>query len=409
MVKNTRINRDSVQVIGIPPDRDIPQHVVPTADTASTEVAVPLRTGAERMEEYLPLLYKKRVALVVNQTSRVGDVHLVDTLLRCGVEIVCIFAPEHGFREMADAGEAIPNRLDPLTGIPLISLYGDKKGPDQSDLEKVDVVIFDIQDVGVRFYTYISTMHYVMKACARFDKMLLILDRPNPNGHYIDGPVRQPGFASFVGMHAIPVVHGLTVAELARMINGEGWLGDGKVCPLLIIPCTGYRHNMPYRLSVKPSPNLGDMRAIYLYPSLCFFEGTVVSVGRGTDKPFQQYGHPALKTFNAVFMPQSGPGAKYPPWEGTLCYGYDLSVLGLDSLFSQKRINLEYLIASYRQLESKDTFFLKNLFLDKLAGTDQLRKQIEAGWTAAEIRASWQPDLLRYQALRSRYLLYSDP
>lgn len=346
--------------------------------------------------------------MVVNQTSMVGSQHLVDTLIRLGISVRKIFAPEHGFREMADAGESISNGNDIATGLPCVSLYGNKKQPSADDLQDVDIVIFDIQDVGARFYTYISTLHYVMKACAENNKTLLILDRPNPNGNYIDGPVLQPGFESFVGMDPIPVVHGLTIAELARMINGEGWLGNQLVCPLLIVSCENYNHTTAYNLPVKPSPNLKDMHSVYLYPSLCFFEGTVFSVGRGTDLPFQVYGHPDFSMGNYEFTPQPRPGAMKPLLEGKLCKGFNLSNIDIDSLHQVRKINLDYLIDSYQHFENKTAFFLDNHFIDKLAGTDQLRLQILAGKSAAEISASWQPELENYKKMRLKYRLYND-
>lgn len=366
----------------------------------------PIITGAERIQEYLPWLEGKKVALVVNQTSIVGQQHLVDVLLEKGVDIKKIFAPEHGFRDMADAGEKINNGIDSLTGLTCISLYGSRKEPSKEDLEDIDLVIFDIQDVGVRFYTYISTLHYVMKACATYHKMLIVLDRPNPNGHYTDGPVRQPGFESFVGLDPIPVVHGLTMAELAKMINGEGWLGEGLNCPLLYVPCENYQHDKVYHLPVKPSPNMVDMRSVYLYPSLCFFEGTVASVGRGTDKPFQMYGHPDFIGGNTEFTPKPVPGAKKPLLEGKLCKGFDLSAMPFDSLFGKKYLDLDYLINFYQLFENKQDFFLENHFIDKLAGTDQLRLQIMAGESAETIRASWQPALETYNLMRKKYLIY---
>jgi uncharacterized protein YbbC (DUF1343 family) len=364
--------------------------------------------GAARMEVYLPLLEGKTIALVVNQTSMIGDTHLADTLHGLGITIQAIFSPEHGFRGKADAGEKIEDGRDPRTGIPLISLYGSKREPTAEDLAGVDLMVFDIQDVGARFYTYISTMHYVMQACAKNGTAFMVLDRPNPNGHYVDGPIRQPGYESFVGMHPVPVVHGMTVGEYAKMINGEGWLEGGRQCELKVIPCENYDHRTFYNLPVKPSPNLPNMHSIYFYPWLCFFEGTVASVGRGTTKQFQVIGHPDFPEGDYTFTPVPRPGAMHPKLEGRRCRGYDLSTIPLDTLRRRARLDLSYLIDFYRAFPDKDDFFLENLWIDKLAGGPTLRAKIVAGASQTEIRESWQEELQQFMKVRGRYLLYED-
>ncbi len=353
-------------------------------------------TGAESIQEYGPRLLDKRVALVANKSSRIGNVHLVDSLRSYGVDLVKIFAPEHGFRSNADAGEHINNEIDEKTGIPIVSLYGKNKKPSPEILKGIDLVIYDIQDVGVRFYTYISTLHYLMEACAELDIPVLVLDRPNPNGDYVDGPVLDTAFKSFVGMHPVPVVYGMTVGEYAQMINGEGWLKGGIQCDLTIQPCKNYKRTMRYELPVKPSPNLPNYRSIRLYPSLCFFEGTTVSVGRGTAFPFQVFGAPYLKG-DFSFIPKSGPGSKYPKHENKPCFGADLREGS-----TMQSLNLDWLISAYKQ-QPKDFF---NSFFEKLAGTNELRKQLENGLSVEEIRASWKEDLKRFIVLRSRYLVY---
>lgn len=362
-------------------------------------------TGADQPEIYLPLLKGKKVGLVVNQTSvltQKNNIHLVDFLLKEDVSIQKVFVPEHGFRGDADAGEVVKNDTDKETGLPLISLYGNNKKPSPSSLADVDLVIFDLQDVGLRFYTYISTLHYVMEACAENNKPLIILDRPNPNGDYIDGPILKKEFSSFVGLHPIPVVHGLSVGELAQMINGEGWLEDGAEAALQIIETQNWNHAMPYNLPIKPSPNLPNDLSIRLYPSLCFFEGTDISVGRGTYFPFQVYGAPDKKYGSFTFTPVSINGmSKNPPHENKTCYGSDLREESLDHRFT-----LRYLLEMYHKSKKGPAFF--NNFFDKLAGTDQLRKDILAGKTETEIRMSWQEDLDDYQKMREKYLIYKD-
>ncbi len=377
---------------------------------AGTEAAGEVVVGAARLDAYLPMLQGKAVALVVNQTSVIGSSHLVDTLLANGIDIQAIFSPEHGFRGEADAGEKVTDARDPKTGIPLLSLYGSKRKPTADDLAGIDWVIFDIQDVGARFYTYISTMSYVMDACADYGVRFMVLDRPNPNGHYVDGPVRKPGYESFVGLHPVPVVHGMTVGEYAQMVNGEGWLESDRKVDLTVISCENYDHQTFYELPVRPSPNLPDMRSIYLYPSTCFFEGTVASEGRGTRAPFQIFGHPdypaSVGTFS--FTPEPRFGASQPKLDGELCHGYDLSGIPLEELRQQGHINLRYLITFYRNFPDKGNFFLKNNWIDKLAGTSSLREQIVAGKDEAAIRASWAEELAAYKTMRKKYLLYPD-
>jgi uncharacterized protein YbbC (DUF1343 family) len=381
--------------------------VQPVDIPSAVDIDSTLVLGAARMDAYLPDLQKaKGVGLVVNPTSMVGRTHLVDTLLAQGVNVRQIFAPEHGFRGTADAGETVTDGKDKQTGLPIISLYGDNKKPKPSQLQGLDVVVFDIQDVGVRFYTYISTLHYVMEACAEQGIKVLVLDRPNPNGHYVDGPILDPDFKSFVGMHRVPIVHGLTVAEYAKMVNGEGWLKGGIKCELEVVPCLNYTHSTPYELPVKPSPNLPNNRSIYLYPSLCFFEGTVVSVGRGTNTQFQVYGHPDATIGDYYFTPEPMPGAKYPKLEGKRCRGFSLATTAPEHIRQQGYLNLDYLVDFYQAHPDKANFFLETLFIDKLAGTDALRKAIIAGQSAEEIRASWAEGLTAYREMREGYLLY---
>jgi len=369
--------------------------------TAPLPQQAPLQTGAAQLGLYLPRLQGKRVGLVVNQTSVVGQTHLVDTLLRHGVQVRTIFAPEHGFRGEADAGAYVKDAKDTKTGLPIVSLYGKNKKPLPKQIQDLDVLVFDIQDVGARFYTYISTMHYVMEAAAENGKEVLVLDRPNPNGHYVDGPVLEPEHSSFVGMHPVPIVHGLTVGELARMINGEKWLAGKREARLTVIPVANYTHQTAYTLPVKPSPNLPNMQAIVLYPSLCLFEGTHVSVGRGTQHPFQLIGSPYYQHKSFSFTPESTPGAGNPPYKGQTCYGLNLT----DPADAQP-FTLAFLLEMYQNSSQKEKFF--NNFFEKLAGTSALREQIQAGKTEAEIRAGWEPALSNYKKLRKQYLLYPD-
>ena len=361
-----------------------------------------LLTGAEQYKRYLPLLKNKKVALVINQTAMVGTENLVDFLLNHGVTICKVFAPEHGFRGNADAGEHIQNAKDVKTGLPIISLYGRNKRPTNEMLRNIDIMIFDIQDIGVRFYTYISTLHYVMDACAEHKIPLIILDRPNPNGSYVAGPVLDMKFRSFVGMHPIPVVHGLTIGELAKMINGEGWLSKHRVCELTVIHVSGWEHSQPYSLPVKPSPNLPNDLSIQLYPSLCFFEPTTISIGRGTYFPFQVIGYPDTSQGTFSFMPKSIDGMSVnPKYSGTTCYGEDLRKLKKVPAFT-----LKYLIEFYLKNPDKENFFKQESFFNLLSGNDKLIKQIKQGIPEQEITASWQQDLDTYKHKRKKYLLY---
>ena len=366
----------------------------------------PIKVGAERIEAYLPLLKDKRVAVVTNQTGRIGEVHLVDSLLSMGVGIVKVFAPEHGFRGMASAGEHVKDEKDQRTGLPLVSLYGNNKKPTQQQLADVDVLLFDIQDVGVRFYTYISTLHYVMEAAAEHDREVVVLDRPNPNGFYVDGPVLKKSHSSFVGMHPVPLVHGMTVGEYALMINGEGWLKNGLQCRLHVIPCEGYDHSLTYDLPVRPSPNLPNSSSVFLYPSLGLFEGTIVSVGRGTDQPFQCIGYPDCPVGNFTFTPKPMPGAMDPPYKGMECTGLDLREYGEIQSRMDRRIRLNWLIGLYRESGKGKAFF--NSFFDKLAGGTDLRERIMAGEEEETIRASWRTELMDFMKIRRKYLLYDD-
>ncbi len=361
--------------------------------------------GAERMDLYLHKLKGKKIGLVANQTATVSGRHLADTLLSQGIQLMAIFSPEHGFRGKADAGAKVKDGQDPLTGLPVISLYGKNRKPTQKQLEGIDLLVFDIQDVGARFYTYISTLHYVLEACAENDIPVLILDRPNPNGHYVDGPVLDIAFKSFVGMHPVPIVHGMTIGEYGRMIVGEGWLQNGVTAKLEVITCENYTHQTPYALPINPSPNLPNQKSILLYPSLCLFEGTVISVGRGTHNQFQLYGHPNFSKGDTTFSPTPLPGAKHPKLEGKTCKGFNLSKLTLDETLKMK-FNIGYLVTAYAQFPNKEKFFLKNNFFDKLAGSDRLRKQIKAGLSAEEIEATWQAELKKFNKTRSKYLLY---
>jgi uncharacterized protein YbbC (DUF1343 family) len=383
-------------------------------------------TGAERMNVWLPYLKGKSVAVFANQTSMVGNTHLVDTLLRNNVRIVKIFGPEHGFRGTADAGEHVDNGTDKKTGLPVVSLYGDHKKPSATDLKDVDVVIFDIQDVGIRFYTFISSLEYVMEACLENHKPLLILDRPNPNGFYTDGPVLDKKFKSFVGMQPVPIVYGMTIGEYALMLAGENWLSPeaNKINAynvstkpnvdtpfhIQVIKCKNYDHTTKYELPVNPSPNLREMQSVYLYPSTCFFEGTIISEGRGTDKPFQYIGHPNMpKKLGFSFTPKPNEGAKSSKCFYQQCYGWDLSGTKEDVLKRlDGKIQLKYLLDAYRLFPGKDSFFLKNNFFNKLAGNDVLMKQVQQGKSEKEIRKSWEPALTKFKAIRKKYLLYKD-
>ena len=364
------------------------------------------KTGADRPELYLPLLKDKTIAVVTNQTGLLQDkTFLVDFLVKNNVKIKSIFAPEHGFRGDADAGEHVKNGVDTKTGIPIVSLYGSNKKPKPEQLKDIDVVLFDIQDVGVRFYTYISTLTYVMEAAAENKVEVIVLDRPNPHDGYIDGPVLKDAWKSFVGMHKIPVVYGLTIGEYGKMVNGEQWLSNKIQAKYTLIPMLNYHKKQRYGVSDKPSPNLPNNQSINLYPSLCFFEGTQVSVGRGTDLPFQIYGSPWLKNMNYQFTPKPNFGAKDPFLNGKLCYGENLSQNHSDL----RELRMDWLVNAYKNYKNKDqNFFLKNLFFDKLAGSDELRKQIISGKTAEEIKASWKKDLEDFQRIRAKYVIYED-
>ncbi len=365
-----------------------------------------LRLGAERTEVYIPLLAGKSVGLIGNQSSLIGNTHLVDSLRSLNVNLSAIFSPEHGFRGDSEAGALIGNEKDAKTGISVVSLYGKNKKPQKAQLKDIDVMLFDLQDVGTRFYTYISTLHYVMEACAEQGIPLIVLDRPNPNGHYVDGPILEKKYTSFVGMHAIPVVHGMTIGEYAQMINGEKWLNNGIQCTLTVIEMSDYDRNLPYSLPVPPSPNLPTDKAIALYPSLCFFEGTNVSIGRGTEKPFEIYGSPDLpQELPYRFTPRIIKGkSENPPHKDKVCYGVDLSTRSYDSIRNEKRLNLSYLISAYNASSDKTKFF--NDFLEKLTGTATLRQQIVSGLSEDEIRQSWQADLEQFLTLRKKYMLY---
>ncbi|WP_019039564.1 exo-beta-N-acetylmuramidase NamZ family protein [Psychroflexus tropicus] len=377
-----------------------------SAQELKTESYSNLGVAANRTETYLSLLEGKQVGIVGNQTSVIFNtesdyVHLVDSLLNRNIHIQKVFAPEHGFRGKADAGEVIKDGIDMKTGLPIISLYGDQKKPKAEHLKNLDIMVFDIQDVGARFYTYISTLHYIMEACAEQNIPLLVLDRPNPNGHYIDGPVLEEEFKSFVGMHPVPVVHGLTIAEYARMINGEGWLANRIQCDLKIISMRGYSPKLSYDLLIKPSPNLPNAKSINLYPSLCFFEGTNVNAGRGTSMQFQVFGSPFLdaSVFDFEYTPTSSEGAKYPKHEDVLCYGRNLqNQSDLDYL------NLDWLLQAYRHTQDQASFF--NDLFNKLAGNTSLQRQIQQGKTADEIREIWESDLKTYKQKIKPYLLY---
>lgn len=362
-----------------------------------------LSLGAERLNLYLDSLKGKRVAIVGNQTTMVGQVHLVDTLISLGIKIQKVFSPEHGFRGDAEAGEKVNSSIDTKTGVALVSLYGNNKKPKASQMTDVDIVVYDIQDVGVRFYTYISTLHYVMESCAENKIPLIVLDRPNPNGHYVDGPVRDSTQKSFLAMHPVPIVYGMTIGEYAMMVNGEFWLADSLTCDLNIVPCKNYSHKTRYSVPIPPSPNLRSDAAIALYPSICLFEATTVSIGRGTERPFEYYGHPKFPPTDFSFTPISSFGAKNPLWENKLCYGYDLSATTLKRTYD---INLNWVLDAKHLLGDSLPFIDQNNFFDKLAGNSILRKQILSGISAKEIRASWKPGIQAFRRIRAKYLLY---
>ncbi|CAM1340449.1 exo-beta-N-acetylmuramidase NamZ family protein [Tenacibaculum amylolyticum] len=379
--------------------------------TENTIINAKVITGADRTALYVPLLKGKKVAIVANQTSviqkkskynpNITAIHLVDYINNSkDIDVVKVFAPEHGFRGKADAGETIKDGIDTKTGLPIISLYGKNKKPSKEQLKNIDVVLFDIQDVGARFYTYISTLHYVMEACAENNVPVILLDRPNPNGYYMDGPVLDLKHKSFVGMHTVPVVYGMTIGEYGKMINGEQWLQSNIQCDLKVIPLKNYTHQTRYSLPIKPSPNLPNDKSINLYPSLCFFEGTNVSAGRGTDLQFQIYGSPFLNKDGFSFKPEPNEGAKYPKYKGKVCYGENL--VNTQSLNS---LDLSWLIKAYEQTGNKKEFF--NTFFTKLAGTTKLQEQIEQGISESDIKKSWENGLNHFKEIRSKYLIYN--
>lgn len=378
---------------------------VPPAETKD-EFILPILPGAYHTLEYVPKLKGKKVGLVCNHTSLIDQTHLLDSLLSLGVNVVRIFVPEHGFRGEASAGSSIKDGVDARTGLPVISLYGKTKKPSADHLRNIEVLVFDLQDVGVRFYTYISTLHYVMEAASENSIPLIVLDRPNPNGHYIDGPVLQDSFKSFVGLHPIPVVYGLTIGELSQMIAGEKWISLRPDFSLSVVKCKNYKHQSIYHLPVKPSPNLPDMRSVWLYPGLCFFEGTQISLGRGTDSPFQIYGHPRMMKWDTAFTPKDRPGAMNPPHKDQKCLGFSCKNFNLDSLRNSKRIPIMPILKAYDLMP--DSFFLKGNFFNLLAGTNEFKKQIQARKTEREIRQSWQAGLEKFKKLRAGYLLYPE-
>lgn len=374
-----------------------------------------IKVGAQRTELYLPMLKGKKVGVLTNNTGMIGQTHLVDSLCRLGVDVRVVFAPEHGFRGEADAGEKVGSSKDAKTGVEIVSIYGANKIPKDKDVKALDVVVFDIQDVGLRYYTYLSSMHYMMQAAARNGVPMIVLDRPNPNGFYVDGPILEPAKRSFVGMHPIPTVHGMTLGELAQMINGEGWLSEGLPsdapqpkglrCDITVVKCDNYTHQSLYELPVKPSPNLPNMRSVYLYSSLCFLEGTPVSLGRGTEFPFQVYGHPRLQG-DFRFTPKSMPGAKNPPLMNQPCRGVDLRRNPSDEQIRMRGVDLSYVVDCYRELGGGEKFFLP--IFDLLTGTTYVREMIIAGKSADQIEARWQNDVEKFKQKRKKYLLYEE-
>lgn len=377
----------------------------PAADAKEQSIVV----GAARFDEYVHLLKGKRVGMLVNQTSIVDKTHLLDTLLSLGVNVTTIFTPEHGFRGEADAGAKVASGKDSKTGLPIVSLYGNNKKPTAAQLANIDVMLYDLQDVGARFYTYISSLEYILEACGAVNKEVIVLDRPNPLGFWVDGPVLDKAKQSFIGRQSIPVIYGMTPGEYALMLKGENWINSAQVS-LKVIKCQNYTHDTKYELPVAPSPNLKSMAAIYLYPSMCFFEGTNLSLGRGTDHPFLMYGHPSLKgKFNYSFTPKSVLGATNPPLKDQVCYG-ELVTIDAEKAYqiAGTGLNLSYLIKAYQAFPDKQQFFLTNGFFHLLAGNTTLRKQIEVGKSEAEIRASWQGDLNKFKNIRKQYLLYPD-
>lgn len=362
--------------------------------------------GAEQTNDYLPILKNKRIAIFSNHTGMVENKHLLDVLLENKINVVAIFSPEHGFRGNADAGEHVSSSVDPKTGVPILSLYDGQLGkPSEESMRKFDLLIVDIQDVGLRFYTYYASMVRLMDACAEYNRKMLILDRPNPNGHYVDGPILDMKYKSGVGWLPIPVVHGMTLGELALMVNGERWLPASRICDITVIKCKNYTHQTMYQLPIPPSPNLPNMKAVYLYPSICYFEATPVSLGRGTQLPFQVYGHPNMTGYNYSFTPHSTSGAKSPPQLGRLCHGVNLSELSEEEI-RKKGVDLSYLIDAYQNLNMDDYFFRP--FFERLIGTDYVRKMIEQGKDADEIKAMWKEDVEKFKVQRRPYLLYEE-
>ena len=362
--------------------------------------------GAEQTNVYLPLLKNKRIAIFSNHTGMIGNRHLLDVLLENKINVVAIFSPEHGFRGNADAGEHVSSSVDSKTGVPILSLYDGKLGrPSEESMRKFDLLIVDIQDVGLRFYTYYASMVRLMDACAEYNRKMLILDRPNPNGHYVDGPILDMKYKSSVGWLPIPIVHGMTLGELALMVNGERWLPASRICDITVIKCKNYTHQTMYELPVPPSPNLPNMKAVYLYPSTCYFEATPVSLGRGTQLPFQIYGHPNMLGYDYSFTPQSIPGAKNPPQLNRVCYGVNLSELSNEEIW-KKGVDLSYLIDAYRNLNMDDYFFRP--FLELLTGRDYVRKMIKQGKNADEIKAMWKEDVEKFKIQRKPYLIYEE-
>ena len=362
--------------------------------------------GAEQTNDYLPILKNKRIAVFSNHTGMVGNKHLLDVLLENKINVVAIFSPEHGFRGNADAGEHVSSSVDQKTGVPILSLYDGQLGkPSEDSMRKFDLLIVDIQDVGLRFYTYYASMVRLMDACAEYNRKMLILDRPNPNGHYVDGPILDMKYKSGVGWLPIPVVHGMTLGELALMVNGERWLPASRICDVTVIKCKNYTHQTMYQLPIPPSPNLPNMKAVYLYPSICYFEATPVSLGRGTQLPFQVYGHPNMIGYNYSFTPQSTSGAKSPPQLGRLCHGVNLSELSEEEI-RKRGIDLSYLIDAYRNLNMDDYFFRP--FFERLIGTDYVRKMVEQGKDADEIQVMWKEDVEKFKIQRRPYLLYEE-
>ena len=366
-----------------------------------------IHPGAERTSEYFHLLKAKRIAIVANQSSMVSKQHLVDTLIHSGIQVSRIFCPEHGFRGNVDEGESVTSYTDKQSGLEVISLYGKKLKPSKGDLRDIDLIIFDIQDVGVRFYTYLSTLQYVMEACAENNKPLIVLDRPNPNGFYVDGPVLDLKFRSFVGLNPIPIVYGMTIGEYAQLVNNEGWLQNKLKCKLVIIRCENYDHSWSMELPVRPSPNLPNLQSIILYPSVCLFEGTIMSLGRGTDYPFQTFGYPGFKICTFKFTPRSIEGtSRFPLYLGKECCGIDLHNFDRTLIYKNKKLVLDWLILAYENSAKKDSFF--NSYFDTLAGNSILKEQIRSGQDQETIRESWKHDLDAFMLIRKKYLLYKD-